>query len=120
MVKPIVSLFYGYKLENLSAINLYGQLMTLMLFCVKFWKVALTITKEESNHWGVFLLSSYIAPLLIQWMRVPDPRDGGSADHPQKIFKSERKEKSNNSVAVGVRCTKKRGSILILLLSGVL
>ena len=24
---------------------------------VEFWKVALTIAKEESNHWGVFLFS---------------------------------------------------------------
>ena len=24
---------------------------------VEFWKVAITIAKEESNHWGVFLIS---------------------------------------------------------------
>ena len=32
---------------------------------VEFWKVALTIVKEESNRWGVFLLFLKIAPLLL-------------------------------------------------------
>ena len=36
-----------------------------------------------------------------------------------KICNSGRKDKSNNSEAVGVRCAKKRGSVLILLLRGV-
>ena len=52
-------------------------------------------------------------------MRVPDPRDGESAEHPQKIYNSERKDKSNKSELVAVRCAKKRGSILILLLRGI-
>ena len=30
----------------------------------EFWKIALTIAKEKSNHWAVFLLSFWIAPLL--------------------------------------------------------
>ena len=37
----------------------------------------------------------------------------------KKIYNSERKDKSNNSKAVGVRCDKKRDSVLILLLRGV-
>ena len=37
----------------------------------------------------------------------------------QKTYASERKDKSNNSEAVGVRFAKKRGSILILLSRGV-
>ena len=51
--------------------------------------------------------------------RDPDLRDRGSAEHPQKIYNSEREDKSDNSEAVGVGCAKKSGSVLILLLRGV-
>ena len=53
-------------------------------------------------------------------MSVPDPRDGELAELPQKNLVSERKDKSKNLEAVGVRCVKKHGSILILLLKGVM
>ena len=81
----------------------------------EFW----TIAKDLSNNRKVFLICFWTTPLLLlllQWIPVPEPRDEGSAGHPQIIYKNGRKDMSISSEAVGLRCAKKCGSILVLLL----
>ena len=63
MVIPLVScfFFYGHSMENLSAINLYGQLMTLMFFFVwsnNYFNVFLNFFSTKNFQFVVYIVQS--------------------------------------------------------------
>ena len=79
MVIKLVScfFFYGHTIENLSAINLYGQLLTLMLFCM-------VIQWFSCFSWNPFFWTNnfqfliYIVPSNSKVLKLSRPKEKAS------------------------------------------
>ena len=113
---PIKSLCWSTRWYQVY--SYVGQLQLMQQAKCRILERALTIAKEESSTEEFFyslskLLHYYSIERMYQIHETGDRR----SIHKKLISP---KEKSNISEAVGVRCAKKRGSILILLLRGVL
>ena len=63
----VLFFFYGYSMENLSAINLYGQSMTLMLLCMVIqWFSCFSWNFFRRTTFN-FLFKTFLVILCVTW-----------------------------------------------------